>query len=174
MYYGGFQTIKFERPLRKYYSADGTMEVKENRTTNKLEFITFIGGDGYSAPVAAKSDGTTSKYIYLHRDALSELKAVKAGSTTVLGHYPDYVNLAERMGARRFQIPTNVWNKMSPAEQWAANVKFLDRTIMRGDNIRLATPLSQVKPGSFFERELKYLFIDNNYKISSDGLWIVK
>ncbi len=98
--------------------------------------------------------------------------AAKEGAT-VLGHYPEYVKLAEQIGARRFQIPTNVWNKMSAAEQWTANTKFLDRMILRGDNIRLATPLNQVKPGSFFQKELNYLF-DKGYKVSSDGLWLVK
>lgn len=95
------------------------------------------------------------------------------GGTTVLGHYPAYTKLATELGARRFQIPTSVWNKMSAAEQWTANTKFLDRMILRGDNIRLATPLNQVKPGSFFQKELNYLF-DKGYKVSSDGLWLVK
>jgi RHS repeat-associated protein len=93
--------------------------------------------------------------------------------TTVLGHYPEYVKLAEGIGARRFQIPTNVWNKMSVAEQWAANTKFLDRMILRGDKIRLATPLNQVKPGSFFQKELNYLF-SKGYKVSSIGRWLIK
>ena len=55
----------------------------------------------------------------------------------------------------------------------AANTRFLDRMILRGDNIRLATPLSKVKPGSFYQKELNYLF-DKGYKVSSDGLWLVK
>ena len=112
-------------------------------------------------------------------EAAGILLGVKVGanaaktSTTVLGHYYEYVKLAESIGARSFQIPTGVWNKMSAAEQWTANSKFLDRLILRGDNIRLATPLNQVKPGSFFQKELNYLF-DKGYKVSSDGLWLVK
>ena len=93
--------------------------------------------------------------------------------TTVLGHYPEYMELATQIGARRFQIPTEVWNKMTVHEQWEANLKFLDRMILRGDNIRLATPLNQVKPGSYFEKELKYLFI-RGYKLTSDGRWLTK
>jgi hypothetical protein len=101
-----------------------------------------------------------------------EVVAAKTG-TTVLGHYPQYVKVAETIGARTFQIPTKIWNKMTPAQQWGANQKFLDRMILRGDNIRLATPLNQVKPGSFYQKELNYLF-DKGYKVSSDGLWLVK
>jgi hypothetical protein len=46
---------------------------------------------------------------------------------------------------------------MSDAERWAANQKFLDRVIAHGDEIILATPLSKVRPGSYFARELEYL-----------------
>jgi hypothetical protein len=46
---------------------------------------------------------------------------------------------------------------MTPDEQWAANQRFLDRTISRGDDIQLATPIHRVRPGSFYERELQYL-----------------
>jgi len=50
--------------------------------------------------------------------------AAKTG-TSVLDHYPEYVKLAESIGARRFQIPTSVWNKMSAAEQWTETPSFL-------------------------------------------------
>ena len=76
MFYGGSQTDKLSRPLRKHYSGDGTMEIKENRTTGVFEFITYIGGDGYSAPLIAKSDGTTQNYLYLHRDYQGTILAV--------------------------------------------------------------------------------------------------
>ena len=77
MYYGGFQNEKLERPLRKHYSADGTMEVKENRLTNTFEFVTYIGGDGYSAPIVSKSDGINlPNYLYLHRDYQGTILAI--------------------------------------------------------------------------------------------------
>ncbi|MFZ0598810.1 MAG: RHS repeat-associated core domain-containing protein [Flavobacterium sp.] len=77
MYYGGFQNEKLDRPLRKHYSADGTMEVKENRLTNTFEFVTYIGGDGYSAPIVTKSDGINlPNYLYLHRDYQGTILAI--------------------------------------------------------------------------------------------------
>ena len=33
------------------------------------------------------------------------------------------------LGARRFNIPDKIWNKMTKIEQWNANKKFLDRLI---------------------------------------------
>lgn len=76
MFYGGSQDNKLDRPLRKHYSGDGTMEIKENRTTGAVEFVTYIGGDGYSAPLVVKNDGTTQNYLYLHRDYQGTIVAV--------------------------------------------------------------------------------------------------
>ncbi|WP_445734283.1 RHS repeat domain-containing protein [Mariniflexile sp.] len=76
MFYGGLQTDKTQRQYRKHYSADGTMEIKHNTLTGEVEFVTYIGGDGYSAPVVLKSDGTTQEYLYLHRDYLSSIVAI--------------------------------------------------------------------------------------------------
>lgn len=88
---------------------------------------------------------------------------------TVLGHYPDYVTLSDKLGARRFEIPTTIWEKMAADEvRWGANQRFLDRTIARGDDIILATPISKVNPGSFYERELNYLF-NKGYQLNIDG-----
>lgn len=98
--------------------------------------------------------------------------AERVAGKTVLGHSPEYTKLAGELGARRFNIPTNVWNKMTDAERWAANQKFLDRMINRGDDIILATPLDKVKPGSYFQRELDYLF-GKGYKVSPDGTRLV-
>lgn len=85
MYYGGFQTDKLLRPLRKYYSGDGTMEVKENRVTGTFEFVTYIGGNGYTAPIVAKSDGTNPlNYLYLHRDYQGTIMAITDANAAVV------------------------------------------------------------------------------------------
>lgn len=76
MYYGSMDADKSLRPLRKYYDASGTMEIKRNTQTGTIEFITYIGGDGYTAPVVLKSDGITQEYLYLHRDHQGSIVAV--------------------------------------------------------------------------------------------------
>ncbi|CAH8281860.1 RHS repeat-associated protein [Mariniflexile fucanivorans] len=76
MFYGGLQTDKLQRQYRKHYSADGSMEIKHNTVTGAVEFVTYIGGDGYTAPVVLKSDGTTQEYLYLHRDYLNSIVAI--------------------------------------------------------------------------------------------------
>ncbi|REG97997.1 RHS repeat-associated core domain-containing protein [Flavobacterium aquicola] len=84
MFYGGLQDDKLLRTYRKHYSADGTMEVKQNTVTGVTEFVTYIGGDGYSAPVVLKSDGTTQNYLYLHRDYQGTIVAITNQAGTVV------------------------------------------------------------------------------------------
>ena len=77
MFYGGGQEDKLLRPLRKHYSGDGTMEIKENIVSGEIEFVTYIGGDAYSAPLVLKSDGgAMQNYLYLHRDYQGTILAV--------------------------------------------------------------------------------------------------
>jgi hypothetical protein len=83
--------------------------------------------------------------------------AKRVSGSTVLGHHPEYAKMADTLGHRRFDIPTAAWDKMTEAQRWTANQKFLDRTISRGDDILLSTPLDKVRPGSYFERELQYM-----------------
>lgn len=81
MYYGNTSGNKLTSPFRKYYSADGTMEVKYTLATTsvpeKVEFFTYIGGDAYSAPIVSKQDDSAaSNYFYLHRDYLGSILAI--------------------------------------------------------------------------------------------------
>jgi filamentous hemagglutinin len=93
-----------------------------------------------------------------------------ARGVSVLGHASDgYVSVAKTIGARYFNVPTKVWDAMSPAQQWAANAKFLDRLIARGDTVVLATQASAARAGSFFARELEYLS-GRGYTLAEDGL----
>lgn len=88
----------------------------------------------------------------------------------MLGHASDgYVSVAKTLGARYFNAPTKVWDAMTPAQQWAANAKFLDRLIARGDTVILATQASAARAGSFFARELEYLSA-RGYTLAEDGM----
>lgn len=82
MYYGNTDNDKLKRPYRKYFSADGSMEIKatfaagSTTTPTSVEIITYIGGDAYSASALIKSDGTTQNYFYLHRDYQGSIMAI--------------------------------------------------------------------------------------------------
>ncbi len=88
--------------------------------------------------------------------AAQELGGMQAGrGITVLGHYPEYVELAESMGANYFNVSAEVWSAMSEEEQWFMNKSFLDSAIKNGDTIMLSN--TQARPGSMFARELNYM-----------------
>lgn len=98
--------------------------------------------------------------------------AKRASDTTVIGRYPDYALTADTYGFRRFDIPPDTWAKMSEAEQWAANQKYLDRAIEKGDQFLLSTPVEEADIGTFFRRELDYLE-GKGYCMSEDGMTLV-
>lgn len=94
---------------------------------------------------------------------------IKRDGRAILGHYPEYIELANEMGARKFDMPMNVWNKMTDTEKWVANQKFLDRLIKRGDEVILATPVRNINDiTGYFRRELDYL-IQRGYQLNAEG-----
>ncbi|NHN25699.1 hypothetical protein FIA58_008410 [Flavobacterium jejuense] len=84
MFYGGMQADKMQRQYRKHYSADGSMEIKHNTYTDEVEFVTYVGGDGYTAPVVYKTDGAIGEYLFLHRDYLGSIVAISDISGNVV------------------------------------------------------------------------------------------
>jgi len=76
MYYGGLQDDKNQRQYVKSYSSDGSMEIKFNRFTQEVEFLTYVGGSVYTAPAICRSNGSQSEYLYLHRDYQQTILAV--------------------------------------------------------------------------------------------------
>ena len=87
---------------------------------------------------------------------------------TVLGRNPAYVELANAIPSKSFNVPTWVWDTMTEAQQLATNMRFLDRLIARGDEVYLATRASAAPPGSFYYFELEYLMA-RGYTLSDDG-----
>src|SRR5690606_21029978 len=96
--------------------------------------------------------------------------ARREGGRTVLGHYPEYVEMSDALMARRYEIPADVWDQMTPQERWEANARFLERTIARGDAIELSTRYDRINPdpNNYFRRELNFLE-SHGYRFSEDG-----
>jgi hypothetical protein len=122
--------------------------------------IPFATGGGAAIRAAAHADDLAR--------AGRMLDNTLSGGRSVLGHHPEYLKVASDLGAKRFDVPESIWKAMSEPERWAANRKFLDRAIARSDDIVLATPLEQMRPGSYFAREVDYL-LEKGYKLSKDG-----
>lgn len=98
----------------------------------------------------------------------------KVDDITALGHTPEYKVFADAVGAKRFYIKPEIWDKMTSLEKDIANFKFLDRAALRRDRIRLTTRVQDVYPGGQLEKEIRYMTKEKwNYHISSDGWWLL-
>ena len=97
-----------------------------------------------------------------------------ATGTVVIGSYPRYLELARELGAKSFNIPAGVWDKMSEAEKLAANDKFLDRAISRGQTFVVTMNVTDAlkKGGVWLRHEIEYL-MTRGYTIGSDGRSLV-
>jgi hypothetical protein len=166
-------------------------EIQPNKLTRA---ILTVFGDRYKAAQDFYATNV-SKLGYLNYDdaaLLWDMSFVAPGGTSVgsaskltegagkvqapqkvIGHYPEYVEISNKLGTKPFSIPDNIWSKMTPSEQWAANQKFLDRAIAKGSEFNLATPINKVRPDSFLQKEINYL-MSQGYKLSSDGTKLVK
>ena len=80
MFYGGTQIDKTQRRYQKHYGASGSMEIKIDKVTGEADFVLYLGGDAYSAPIIwhsrQSSSGTQENYYYLHRDYLGSILAI--------------------------------------------------------------------------------------------------
>lgn len=84
MYYGDTGNDKMSKKLRKYYSHDGSKELIYDTATQETTFVTYIGGDAYTAPLIVKGDGSSKEYLYLHRDHQGSITAITNQNGDVL------------------------------------------------------------------------------------------
>lgn len=87
MFYGDTEEELEDRNNRKHYSHDGSMEISHDESLNRTTFVTYIGGDGYSAPAIWKSEQATfggfNDFYYLHRDYLGSIMLITNGGGLV-------------------------------------------------------------------------------------------
>ncbi|MFJ8539183.1 putative T7SS-secreted protein [Streptomyces sp. NPDC093591] len=86
----------------------------------------------------------------------------------VIGNHPDYQRVAELEGGQWFEVPLSYWKTLTPEQQWAENVKFLDRGIAEGATFRLATPIEASKIDSIYHDEINHL-LKNGYTFNAAG-----
>ena len=75
-FYGNAEAEKEKRPIHKHYSADGSVEIKEDKTKGSIDFLFYLGSDPYSAPAVYNSNGEEGKLLFLHRDQLGSIVVI--------------------------------------------------------------------------------------------------
>lgn len=104
----------------------------------------LLDAGGILIPCGAGA-GTISRVLRVADNATGQR------GTSVLGHYPEYIELAQSVGARHFNIPDDVWRGMSAAERTALNQRFLDDLASAGDDVLLSNRIDAIVSGSTLE-----------------------
>jgi hypothetical protein len=99
-------------------------------------------------------------------------EAASAGDALVLGKYPDYIKLADELGARRFSIPDAEWNALTPEARWVANQAVLDQAITDRIPIVLSNPATPEFLTGTYADEISYL-IKQGYEIGPNAMSMV-
>ncbi|WP_299223194.1 RHS repeat-associated core domain-containing protein [uncultured Psychroserpens sp.] len=101
MFYGDTESNLSNRNNRKHYSFDGSMEISYDDNLGKTTFVTYIGGDGYTAPAIWRSEqdgsGTDQQYLYLHRDYLGSILLItdENGDAKEKRHFDAWGNIVK-------------------------------------------------------------------------------
>ena len=94
-------------------------------------------------------------------------------SITVLGRYPKYIQMAQSLKSRLFNYPTNIWNRLTPNQQYRLNMEFLKVAADRGQEILLSANAYSAPPTSAFASEINYL-LSRGYRIVDEGWRMVR
>jgi hypothetical protein len=158
------------------YAASVEMERAfwEGRYVHAAEWLVVGLGEMFVAALSGGSSQTVNAYVrgvFLGSNLVGRVAATAANrGVTVLGHHPGYIQYAERIGARYFKtIPQDIAERMGREGLRAANTRFLDRLIARGDIVELSTPAALARAGSTFAWELQYLQ-SHGYRLTVDGM----
>lgn len=86
----------------------------------------------------------------------------------VLGHLPEYTELADRLGAERFSVPEHVWDRLSVRQQWELNRTFLETRVIEAESqIVFSHRPQDATSGTFFKREINYL-VSRGVRVAPD------
>jgi hypothetical protein len=97
-----------------------------------------------------------------HIVSLAEANLAQSGKT-VLGHFPGYIEKANKMKASFYDIG-NAWDSLNDLQRWSANRHFLNKVAEQGDQVFLSVPKTKIRPDSYLKREVDYLINHKNYQ----------
>jgi hypothetical protein len=149
----------------------------------KAGFTAVEAAEGWAArkaanPATIEAIESAARADYLYNRYLAERAA--AEGAVVIGKNPSYTALGEMLGTKTFNVPPAVWEAMGDdAVRWAANQRFLDRAIARGDEFILSSPveamLAPARDGgkSWSTKELEYLF-EKGYRLNNSATRMIK
>jgi hypothetical protein len=152
-----------------------------NQMVASLQSGNYVNAAGWGVTWVASTyvgvaSGTSSTRAQASFRA-ARIAASEKQVTAVLGKFenkPNFQRVAEHLGVKSLNIPQHIYDKMTPAQQWAANQKMLDRAIARGGDFLFDKPIKDINSiTGGLRQELNYLS-EKGFKLSLDGWSMTK
>jgi RHS repeat-associated protein len=118
----------------------------------------------------------------IHSDEATDLVRILAesstrngriqGGVTLLGSFPEYIDMAKLEGITYFDMSGETWRVLSEAGEeyiWAVNKQFLDDSIAAGHSFAVTLGEGRT-PGKYLQREIEYL-VENGYELVN-GIYV--
>ena len=149
-------------PFGETRMSNGTCDIAINQAAQQVfTFIDNMNPQGFINTFGAAMVAGVGSAVMAGATATALADASWAlatnGNTIVLGSFPGYLALANQLGANALNIPMSQWSEMTPAQQWAENVAFLNAAIANASDIILSTNVAAAQAGTAFYNEIQYL-----------------
>ena len=129
------------------------------------------GATWVTSTVVGVVSGTSSTRLQAGLRA-AESAAARRTVVAVIGKYldtPSYLDVGKHLNKSVLNVPTQLWEKMSPDQKWASTQKFLDSVIAnKGDLLFNKSITSITSQSGEFRKELDYVS-QKGYLLSQDG-----
>ncbi|MDH7475735.1 MAG: hypothetical protein QHJ74_17305, partial [Anaerolineae bacterium] len=169
-------TLKIEPSLTIPFGADLIIEAPAAATASRLgdmvddaaAQLTDDAADAARVANRLTELGTHSDETADVVKALAEVSTRNGraqGGFTVLGSFPEYIDIAKLEGLTYFDMPEESWRILSEAGDeyaWAVNRQFLDDSVAAGHSFVVTLGEGRT-PGKYLQREIQHL-LDNGYE----------
>jgi RHS repeat-associated protein len=107
----------------------------------------------------------------------ARIAASERNVAAVIGKYldnPSYIEVGKHLNVKVLDIPTHLWEQMSPSQRWTTTQKFLDGIIAREGDFLFNKPIKSIGSQSGeFRKELDYIS-QKGFQLSQDGWGMTK
>ena len=151
------------------FAPGGELGDLADATDTATTAVGSVGARFATSPDGITADTSTTRFVADAGGTITDRLAGRTPNAVSLGRYPTYLNYASITGARAFNVG-DAWEEMAArtdsfggtgpgSEIWIRNMQFLDQAVDQGsDIVATANPADPANEGSFFMRELDYLY----------------
>ena len=138
-----------------------------------------LAGSATASTLAVVTGAKTVGYLVVSQSVAAGGEFIRqnlrnfTASRTVLGRYPEYIQMAQNLKSRLFNYPTSTWNQLTLGQQYRLNMEFLRVAANRGQEILLSANAYAAPANFAFASEIRYL-LSRGYRIVDEGWRMIR